>query len=130
MVRIALDPNQKIMKGAVTAPRDATADLQGQIAKKCRYLIEQTPAIRQHEPTLQRREPLRQRRIGQTDTLNGNLSPSKSDATRLIELADHTKRGRGIAFDLTRSGQHTRQLFRLDGLREKLQQICGGHLPG
>ena len=43
------------------------------------------------------------------------------DTASLIERADHTKRGRGIAFDLTRSGQHARQLFRLDGLCEKLQ---------
>ena len=85
-----------------------------------RHLIEHGPAFRQHEPALQRRQPLGQRRIGQTDMLNGNLSPGKGDTTWLIERTDHAKRGSGIAFDLTRSGQHTRQLLRLDGLREKL----------
>ena len=86
-----------------------------------RHLIELRPAIRQHEPALQRRQSLGQRRIGQTDTLNCNLTPGKSDATRLIERADHPKPGRGTAFDLMGSSQHTRQLFRLDSLREKLQ---------
>ena len=108
MLRIALDTNQEILKGAATAPRDAPTDLQGQIAQMSRHLIELSPAVRQHEPALQRRQPLGQQRIGQTDTLNGNLSPGKSDATRLIERADHTKRGSSITFDLTRSGQHTR----------------------
>ena len=51
--------------------------------------------------------------------LNRNLSPGKGDTTWLIERTDHAKRESGIPFDLMRIGQYPRQLFRLDGLREK-----------
>ncbi|MGH7489420.1 MAG: hypothetical protein ACREMY_28040, partial [bacterium] len=102
MVRIAFDPNQEILKRTATASRDASADLQCHIAKLSRHLIKLSSAFRQHEPSLQRRQPFWQRRIGQTNTLNGNLPAGKGDPARLIERADHTKRGHGMAFDLTR----------------------------
>ena len=70
MIPISLDPNQEILKGGAAAPRDASTDLQGQIAKMSRHLIELRPAIRQDEPALQPRQSLGQRWIGQTDTLN------------------------------------------------------------